>query len=40
MSGLIGVLGVIAIEPGEEEADYFDRVARTVVDVNLNGICT
>ena len=34
------VLGVIEIEPGEREGDYFDRVARTVVETYLNGICT
>jgi TetR/AcrR family fatty acid metabolism transcriptional regulator len=33
------VLGVIEIEPGEEDGDYFDRVARTVVEVYINGIC-
>ena len=34
------VLGVIEIEHCEEEGDYFDRVARTVVEVYLDGICT
>jgi len=31
------VLDVIRIERGEAEADYYPRVARTVVDVFLNG---
>ena len=34
------VLGVIEIEPGEQQGDYFDRVARTVVETYFNGICT
>ncbi len=33
------VLGVIEVESAEEEGDYFDRVARTVVETYFNGIC-
>jgi hypothetical protein len=31
------VLDVLRVEPGEE-ADYYQKVARTVVDIFLNGL--